>query len=339
MISTPPIVMTSIDQCLEFKNDNNNNFDFDKYFVDININILFEGFYSYIEFFNKKNIQLEKEESLNIIKSFISNVFNLIIKVFSDLSTKIFSKLFVSMYPIIIRIVDSKDVYESKSFLNLLEAPISRILNKTIYKSVLVLKDSETSEMIDDEAIVSKPSKVEIMSGIICESEFLSKDPETSEIVDDEVIASKSSEVEIMNGIICKLEPPLKGSKTSEIVDDEILVSKSSKIKIKQSIIYTQYSLDPVIIDLTESSDKELAPLMIIGKIQKDQKSSIILLSKKCKHSEISNSISIFESQNNISLINQCIKQKTLFRKYFSDENIFLSSLIEDIEELFKENK
>ncbi|KAF7879597.1 hypothetical protein EAF04_000792 [Stromatinia cepivora] len=169
-------------------------------------------------------------------------------KIPSNLSTKISSKLFVSIYPIATGIIDNKGIYKSKSFPNILKILISGILDRTAYKSVLVLKDSEISEMINDKTIISKPSEVEIMNGIICELEFLSKDPETSEVVDDEAIVSKPSEV-----------------------------------KTKESIIYIQYLLNNIIIDLIESNNEESAPLVIIGKVQKE---SSIISSKKHKLSE-----------------------------------------------------
>ncbi|APA11970.1 predicted protein [Sclerotinia sclerotiorum 1980 UF-70] len=162
------------------------------------MDISFEGFYPYIEFFDEENVQPGKEESPDLAESSIPSVLDSIMKVPLDLSAKTSSKLSVSMCPAATGIVDSEGVCESKSFPNLLETPISGVLDGTAHESVLVLKDSETSEVVDDEAIVSKPSEVEIVSGIICES-----------------------------------EPPLKGSKISEVVDDEALVSKPSEVETK----------------------------------------------------------------------------------------------------------
>ncbi|APA11281.1 predicted protein [Sclerotinia sclerotiorum 1980 UF-70] len=169
---------------------------------------------------------------------------------------------------------------------------------------------------------------------------YFSKDPETSELVDDEAIVSKPSEVETMDGTACESEPLSKDSEISEVVDDEAIASKPSEVKTKESTIHVQHPLDPVVIDLTESSDEELAPSVTTRKVQNDQspsssKSSTISLNKKRKHSEAS-SISTSESQDNVLPTGRCTRRKTSSRKHLSDENVFLDSSVEDIEKLLE---
>ncbi|KAJ8058485.1 hypothetical protein OCU04_012673 [Sclerotinia nivalis] len=147
----------------------------------------------------------------------------------------------------------------------------------------------------------------------------------------------------MLDGTACESVPLSKDSETSEVVDDDALGSKPSEVEIEQSIIHVQHPLDLVVIDLTESSGEESAPSVTLRKVQKDQNlpssKSSITSSKKRKHSEASNSISTSESQDNISPTGRRTRPKTSFRKHLSDENIFMSSLVEDIEELLEENK
>ncbi|KAJ8062023.1 hypothetical protein OCU04_009804 [Sclerotinia nivalis] len=280
--------MTSIDQRLEPKDNNNNladsgqsdnelleNFDFDKYFADTSMDMLYKGFCSHIEFFDEENVQPVKEESPDLAQPSTPSVLDSIMKVPSDLSAETPSKLSVPICPVATGIVDDEGVCESKPFPNLLEAPISGVLDGTAHESVLVSKDSETSEVVDDKAIVFKPSEV----------------------------------------------------------------------KTEQSTIYVQQPLDLVTIDLTESNSKESAPSVTLEKVQKNQnlpssiESSTILSSKNRKLSEAYNSVSTSESQDNVSPISRHTKRKTSFRKHLSDENVFLRSSVEDIDELLEENR
>ncbi|CAD6446224.1 95d95aeb-11f1-4b80-b453-7b6df90e5612 [Sclerotinia trifoliorum] len=223
---------------------------------------------------HEKNIQPVKETSPDLDQPSTPDMLGPIIKVPSDLSTETPSKLSVPICVIAIGTVDNKGVCESEPLLNLLEAPILRVLDGTACKLVLISKDSETSEVVDEMAVVPKPSEV----------------------------------------------------------------------KAEQSIIYAQQLLDLVVIDLTESNGEESALPMTLREMPKDQnllsfKSSTTLSSKKRKHSKLSYSIPTSESQDNVSPTDRRTRRKTSLRKHLSDENVFLSSSIKDIEELLEEDR
>ncbi|KAJ8058484.1 hypothetical protein OCU04_012672 [Sclerotinia nivalis] len=94
MTSTSSIVMTSIDQPLELKDNNNNvadswqsdnefsdNFDFDKYYADASMDISYEEFCSQIDSFDEEDIQSVKEASPNLAQPSTSGVLDSIMKV------------------------------------------------------------------------------------------------------------------------------------------------------------------------------------------------------------------------------------------------------------------
>ncbi|ESZ89687.1 hypothetical protein SBOR_9929 [Sclerotinia borealis F-4128] len=289
MTSTSSIVVTSTDQPLELKDSSSssvadswqsdneflNNFDLHKYSADASMDMLFEEFCTQIDSSDEKDVQPVKEASSDLAQPSSSGVLDSTMKVPSDLSAETTPKLSIPTCPVATGVVDNEGVCESESLPNILEASVSRVLDETACESESLSKDSEESEVADDEAIVSKPSEVE---------------------------------TEQLN-----------------------------------TTISVQHLPELVVIDLTESSGEESTPSVTLRKVQKDQNlsssKSSITSSKKRKRCEASNSTSTSESQDDLSPTGRRTRPKTSFRKHLSNENVFLTSSVEDIEELLEENE
>ncbi|APA13406.1 predicted protein [Sclerotinia sclerotiorum 1980 UF-70] len=134
-------------------------FNFDRYYTDTGMDMSYEEF-SHLEPFDEEDVQPVKEASPDLDQPSTPDVLDPTMKVPSDLSAETPSKLSVPICMIAIGTVDNDGVCESEPLPNLLKAPISGVLDGTACESVLALKDSETSEVVDDKVVVPKPSEV-----------------------------------------------------------------------------------------------------------------------------------------------------------------------------------
>lgn len=135
-------------------------FNFDRYYTDTGMDMSYEEFCSHSEPFDEEDVQPVKEASPDLDQPSTPDVLDPTMKVPSDLSAETPSKLSVPICMIAIGTVDNDGVCESEPLPNLLKAPISGVLDGTACESVLALKDSETSEVVDDKVVVPKPSEV-----------------------------------------------------------------------------------------------------------------------------------------------------------------------------------
>ncbi|TGO80859.1 hypothetical protein BPOR_1611g00010 [Botrytis porri] len=245
MIPTSSIVMTSTGQPLELNDSSSNSSITDSWQSD---NEFLDNFD-----LHKYSADTMKETSPNLAQPSTSGVLDSIMKVPSDLSAETPSKLSVPTCPVATGIVDNEGVWESVPLTNLLEAPVLRVLDETACEPEALSKDSEASEVVDNEAIVSKPCEVE----------------------------------------------------TEQLT----------------TTISVQHPSELIVIDLTDSSDEESAPPVTLRKVQKDQK------------------LTASQSQENTSPAGRRTRPKTSSRKHLSDENVFLTSSVQDIEEMLQENK
>ncbi|KAF7909769.1 uncharacterized protein EAF01_003487 [Botrytis porri] len=263
MIPTSSIVMTSTGQPLELNDSSSNSSITDSWQSDN----------EFLDNFDLHKYSADTKTSPNLAQPSTSGVLDSIMKVPSDLSAETPSKLSVPTCPVATGIVDNEGVWESVPLTNLLEAPVLRVLDETACEPEALSKDSEASEVVDNEAIVSKPCEVE----------------------------------------------------TEQLT----------------TTISVQHPSELIVIDLTDSSDEESAPPVTLRKVQKDQKlsSSTDSTTSSSKKRERSNSTSPSQSQENTSPAGRRTRPKTSSRKHLSDENVFLTSSVQDIEEMLQENK